>query len=453
MKDLTQGHVFKNLIIYSWPIMIADLLQSLYSAIDAVWVGRLIGPNALAAISASMPITFFLISLLIGLTAATVIMVGQAYGMKDMNFVSQVLVNSFCTILVLVGIMSLTGFIFAEFILKFLNTPPEIIGQAARFIKIIFAGLIFMFAHSWFAGILRGLGDSKTPLLFSAIYVALNISLCPVLILGLGPLPALGIAGSALSTVIAGAIVTLIAFIYLARKNVLFNILKWKYRLNFLIIKKMFLVGLPVSLQMVIVSLSAIVIISIVNRFGPDVIAAYGIGIRIDQFSFIAAMSFGAAASAFTAQAAGADKFHKVPDIAKWTIVLSLSVSALFFLIVLLTRSEIAGIFTSSPGVISHASLYFLFSVFSYFAYSVMFAYQGIIRGTGNTVIPLLFAFISLIIFRALLAWLLVEATSLRETAVWIALLSSSVAGMILNYLYYRSGRWRNNILLNPKNI
>ena len=450
MKNLTEGNVLKNLFIYSWPIMAGDLLQSLYSAIDAFWVGRLLGPDALAAVSSSMPVMFFLISLIIGLSVSTVIMIGQAYGMDDMEFVSKIISNSFITIFSLCLIITVLGTTLAMPMLKFLGTPDTIIKDAHLFLVIIFSGLIFMFTQNWFAGILRGLGDSKTPLIFSCIYVALNIILAPLLIKGWWLFPELKIAGSAAATVISGAVTTLISFIYLARKNVIFNVLKWKFQLNYSIIKNMFTIGIPVTFQMVIVSLSAIAVISFVNRFGPGIIAAYGIGLRIDQFSFIPAMSLGAAASSFTAQAIGAKKEELIREVALWVTILSLAFAAAAFTAINLFPSQITAIFTGDASVISHGAVYFRYITLTYFAYAVMFAFQGIVRGSGDTLPSTLFAFITLIVLRVGLSWALLDKAGMDERGIWIGITASAYLGALLNFWYYKSGRWKNRESLKP---
>ncbi|HDQ25151.1 MAG TPA: MATE family efflux transporter [bacterium] len=444
MKDLTQGSILKNLLIFSWPIVLGDLMHSLYSAIDAFWVGRLIGPEALAAVSASMPVLFMLVSLLIGLAVSTSILAGQAFGAKDTALLSKILVNSFMAIIALTVLFTAAGIALSLPILRLLSTPEEIIHDAQLFLNIIFGGMIFMFVQNWFSGILRGAGDSKTPLIILAFYVALNIILAPALITGWGPFPKLGIAGSALATVISGAVTSAAALVYLARKNPLFNILKWEYRFDPAIVKRILVIGIPVSLQMIIVSLSGLLIISLVNGFGFTTVAAYGIGLRIDQFSFIPAMSLGgSAAAAFAAQALGAGRQEKIPEIVKWVSVLTLSFALFFFVIVNIFPAQITSIFTTDAGVIEKTVPYFRYVTFTYFAFALMFTFQGVIRGSGDTLPSMFFAFITLIIFRAGLGWALSSKTGMNETGIWLAMAVSAYVGMTLNWLYYKSGRWK----------
>lgn len=430
------------------------MLQASYGIIDALWVGRLIGADALAAISASGPIMFLIVALVIGVAIATVIMVGQAYGMGDMKFLEKILVNSYMTVGIMCLIISAFSIIFSGSILKLINTPEVLRADAQAFIVIIFSGLIFMFSFNWFSGVLRGLGDSKTPFILLLVSIGLNIVLAPVLITGaFGLFPKLGVAGSALATVISQFLTTVFAFVYLAKKNVLLNVLKWKYEFDFTIIKKMFQIGIPVSVQMMINAFSAVIIISYVNKFGPNVIAAYGIGMRIDSFSFMPAMSLGSSVSAMVAQHIGAGKDDKIPKIMFNAMMISLAIALFFYIPVNLFPLQIAAMFTNHAPVGPAVATYFHIDSLTYFAFAAMFAIQGVIRGAGDTVPLTVFAFISLIIFRAGIAWALINTTSLNEAGIWIAMTASAYIGVIISFWYYKTGKWKEKALLKMKKI
>jgi putative MATE family efflux protein len=301
-----------------------------------------------------------------------------------------------------------------------------------------------MFSFNWFSGVLRGLGDSKTPFMLLIISIVLNIILAPVLITGaFGLFPKLGIAGSALATVISQLLTTVYAFIYLAKKNVLLNIFKWNYKFDFAIIKKMFAIGVPVSLQMMINALSAVIIVSFVNRFGPSVIAAFGIGMRIDQFSFMPAMSLGSSVTAMVSQHIGAGKQEKIPEIMFNAMLLSLGFALFFFIPVNLFPHQIASIFTSGAPVGAELGTYFRLDSPTYFAYAAMFAIQGVIRGAGDTIPLTIISLITLLIFRAGIVWGLVSFTHLNQSGIWAGMVISIYVGTILSYLYYKYGNWK----------
>ncbi len=448
MKDFTTGSIPKQLAFFAAPIVLGDMLQSVYSIIDAIWVGRLIGPNALAAVSASMPLVFFLVSFVIGLAAATVILVGQAYGAKKMDFLAKVLSNSLITTTILCVVITALSITFANPLLHLLNTPPEIQKDAHTFFIIIIGGICLTFFFNWFSGVLRGMGDSKTPLMLLSISVGLNIILVPFLIKGIGPIPPLGIAGSALATVISNFVAVLIAVFYVLKTNTFFKTFKWNFTADWQIIKKMFGLGIPISLSMIVVSLSAVLIVSLVNKFGVSVTAAYGIGLRIDQFSFLPAMSTGLAVSSMVAQNLGAGKKERVPEILKWALIISLSFGTFFFILVNIFPTFIAQAFTKDAIVAAEAVKYFKIVSFTYFTFAIMFAFQGVVRGAGDTVTMFLITAFSILIFRVPLAYGLAEHTGLKERGIWFGMLFSAGLAVILNIIYYFTGRWKNKVVI-----
>jgi putative MATE family efflux protein len=448
MNNLTEGNILQTLLKYSYPIIIGDMLQAMFSVIDALWVGRLIGSNALAAISAVGPIMFLMVTLVIGVSIATVIMVGQAYGKGDTALLDKILVNSYMTVFVMCLLITAFSIIFIDPLLQFINTPADIRKDARTFIVIIFSGLIFIFSFDWFSGVLRGLGDSKTPFILQVIMLILNVMLAPLLITGTFGLPRLGIAGSALATVISQFITVIIAFIYLAKKNVMLNVLKWKFKPDLAVIKKMFMIGVPVSVQLVINAVSAVIIVGFVNKFGSDVIAGYGIGMRIDQFSFLPAMSLGSAVSAMTAQHIGSGKKDMIPEIMKNAMLISLGFAAVFYIPVNIFSDQIAGIFSGRVQVWDAVRMYWHIDSLTYFAFAMMFAFQGVIRGAGDTVPLTIFAFVSLIIFRTGIAWVLIEKTQLKEVGIWIGMTISVYIGAGISYWYYKASKWNDKTLI-----
>jgi putative MATE family efflux protein len=445
MRDFTKGNVPKQLIKFALPIIAGNLLQSLYIVIDAVWVGRLLGHQALAAVSATFPILFFLISLLIGLSVATNILVGQSYGAKDRETLSKVLTNSFLAVISLSLSISAVSMFFCSPLLDIINTPGSIKPDAYTYLFIVLAGLIFRAAYNWFGGVLRGLGDSRTPLIILLISVVCNIILTPLLILGIGPLPRLGIAGSALGTIASAFISIFFGYMYLIRKNDLLDIRRWKYKLAFPAIKRLFVVGVPASGQIMVRSLSWVALVALVNKFGTTLIAAYGIGIRIDMFAFMPALSVGMAVSSMAAQNIGGRQIERVPVLLHCSVLVSLFFSVLFYCLVNIFPRAIAGVFTSNEEVIRHTIGYIRIVSLDYFLLPFIFSLQGIIRGAGHTHYLLVFTVISMLLVRVPLAYVLAQYTRLQELGIWLGILLSAFTAVMFNYLYYRSQRWFNH--------
>ena len=205
ITDFTEGSIPKHLVMFSIPMLLGNLLQALYNTVDSIWVGRFLGPHALAAVSVGFPVIFALIALVNGVTMATTILVSQYFGARQQERLVKTVTNSLILLVALGLIISVIGVVFRRPLLELINTPPEIIDMASEYLAIYMAGLVGMFLYNVASAILRGLGDSRTPLRFLAYATFLNIVLDPLLIFGLGPIPPMGVAGVALATVIAQA--------------------------------------------------------------------------------------------------------------------------------------------------------------------------------------------------------------------------------------------------------
>ncbi|MFH1368439.1 MAG: MATE family efflux transporter [Elusimicrobiota bacterium] len=448
MRDFTKGSVLEQLIAFSIPMLLANLLQAALGLINAIWVGRLLGHQAFAAVSSTMPIIFFFVSAIIGLTMATNILVGQAFGSKNMAFLAKVLSNSFMSSVVMCVFISALGFMFTPLFLHIMKTPADIVPDARIYLRTMFIGVTFTFIFFWFSGILRGLGDAKTPLYLLIVATVLNIVLVPLLIKGYGPMPGFGIEGAALAPIISNAVMVVLAYFFVLRTHVLLNVHSWDYAVDWYIIKKIFVIGIPMSLQMVLVAMSEIFVVSLVNSFGSSTTAAYGIGMQLDQLSFLPAMAIGMSVSSMAAQNLGAREFDRVKKILKLSILMSLALSTGFFIVIYSFPARIASIFTNEPQVIAITVGYIRIVSISYFFIAVMFALQGVVRGAGDTLYMFLFTLLGLVIIRYPIAVLLIKYTSLREHGIWIAIVLSTIISLALNYWYYRSGKWKNKVLV-----
>lgn len=441
MRDLSEGHVFKLLISFSIPMILGNLFQATYSIIDGIFVGRMLGHQALAAVSISTPLVFFLVAILIGLGMAAIVLVGQAYGAKNHELLSRILVNSFALNLTISLVITLSIILWGRWMLALINTPKELMENAYAFLSWFSSGFVFMVINNWFMGVFRGLGDSRTPLYMTILSVILNIVFIPFLISGIGPIPPLGVKGSALSTVFANMLTTVAGYFYLFRKNHFLHIGRWKWKFDPGIMKRIFSLGLPTSLQILIVSFSGIVLMGLVNLFGADVIAAYGIGLRVENFSILPAMSIGMAVSTMVAQSIGAGKLERVRSITGSAAKFTLSISLAVIIVCMVFPDQIAYIFTSDSTVISHASLYLRIMCWAYLDLSLFFILQSTVRGAGAVNVPLFFSVISMST-RIALAYLLGLHTSLRETGIWVGIFLSTIVGLVMMYAYYKKGGW-----------
>ncbi|MGB9812142.1 MAG: MATE family efflux transporter [Thermovenabulum sp.] len=450
--DFTQGSILKHLIKFSIPLFLGNILQTLYNTVDSIWVGKFLGPNALAAVSVSFPIIFLLISLVMGITMATTVLVGQYKGAKNIDMVKKTINTSMYLLTISAVIISIVGIIFHKPILNIMNTPKEIMESASGYLNIILAGLIFTFAYNAVSAILRGLGDSRTPLIFLFYTTVINIILDPIFIFGIGPIPKMGINGAALATVIAQAISFFLAVNYLNKNNHLLSIKLNELGYDKDITVKIIKIGLPSGIQQTVVSLGMTAMMSIVNSFGPNIVAAWGAASKIDSFAFLPAMSVGLATSSISAQNIGAGKYERVSELLKWAGILSLIISGSITILIYAIPKILLSMFTNDINVLVAGTNILKILGFSYIPFGFMWVVNGIIRGAGATFIPMLISIVSLWVIRIPLAYFLSFHTLLNSNGIWLAMSISSIISTLLSYAYYLSGKWKRSVAVHGLN-
>ena len=446
MQDFTTGNILKHLLTFAWPMLVGNLLQSLYNMADAMWVGRFLGPNALGAVAVSFPIIFALVALLLGLGMATTTLVSQFRGAGDEAGVRKVISNSLRLMAGLSVVLSVAGFFLRGHILDLIGTPIEIRPQATQYLGIFLAGMTTMFLYNIGAAILRGLGDSRTPLKFLAVATVLNIVLDPLLIIGVGPFPRLGIGGAALATVFAQGVSSILVLRHLAVKSGLLKLEgKW-WHFDPRLTKLTFTIGMPAGLQQFIVSIGMLTVTSIINRHGPTVVAAYGAAVRLDQFAHMPAFSVGLAVSAMVGQNLGAGKDRRVREIVRWASLAGGAITGVLAAVAMLMPTIILRLFTDEPAVLLEGTRYLRIVGWSYVPFALLFAINGVMRGAGDTIPVMVITVASLWLFRVPLANYLSGPAGLGSRGIWLANAISPVLSMVLSYAYYLTGRWRSKV-------
>jgi putative MATE family efflux protein len=442
MKDFTTGSIPKLMVTFLVPLLLSNTLQALYLLIDAIWAGRLLGSSGVAIVATGMPVIFFLSSFMAGIVVGASILAGQAFGSRNREKLSDIISSSAIGTLALSASISIPGVIFSGHLLKLINTPPPLMHGARVFLALIIGGMTLSALVQWFSAIMNATGDSRTPLNILLISLVLNTVLAPVLITGAGIMPPLGIAGSALSTITSNLVAAVICF-FVWRRHRLSDIAPFRFCVHGETLRKIAAVGFPLALQMLIVSSSFLFILSLANRFGPDVTAAFGIGSRVDQFAFLATFAVTAAISAMTAQNIGAGRNERIPEIARWGLAISLTIALFFSGTVMLFPDSITALFTREPAITAITRHYFRIAGLSYLALAVLFAYQGVLRGAGDTFGSFLMIAFTMIFLRVPLCYLLSHYTFMRETGLWAGISISSFAGALAFSTYYTSGRWK----------
>lgn len=437
MKDLTRGSEARLIFNFAMPMLLGNLFQQLYNIVDTVIVGNFIGKQALAAVGASFPIVFTMISLIIGVASGGTIVIAQYFGAKQYDKVKRTIYTLYIFLTIASLALTLIGIPLADDIFRLIRLPEELMPEATLYLSIYFSGLIASFGFNATSAILRGLGDSKTPLYFLMISTFFNIVLDLLFIVVFD----WGIAGAAIATVISQAGAFLTAVVYLNRNHRLidFNLPYWKF--DGKIFRQSLRIGLPTGFQHTFISLGMMAIMAIVNTFGTNVIAGYSAALRIDSLAILPAMNFSAALSTFVGQNIGAGKPDRVRRGLISTFLMSSTVSLLVMGIVILFKYRLIGLFTDDTEVIRIGGQYLLIVSSFYLLLTAMFKINGVLRGAGDTLIPMFITLFSLWIIRVPFAWYF--SGIIGETGIWWSQPASWGVGLLLSFGYYLTGRWR----------
>jgi putative MATE family efflux protein len=444
MNDLTTGNERKVIIKFAAPMLLGSLFQQTYNIFDSIIVGQLIGDEALAAVGASFPIIFALISFVIGIASAGTIIISQYYGAKDYENVRKAVDTIFMFVFIASLIIMAVGIGFGQKIFEFTKLPPDVLPQATIYLRTFLMGTVLLFGFNGISAILRGIGDSKTPVYFQVFAAILNIVLDIVFIKYLE----LGIQGAALATVIAQGFTFIVAALYINKTHKLIKIKLWSLGFDKNIFKHSLRIGLPSGLQQTFVALGMIALYRIVNKFDTEVIAAYSVAGRIDGLAMIPSMILGQALSAFVGQNLGAGKIERVKKGLMATLSISIVISILVTIVVVLLRRQLMYLFTTNSAVVDIGEKYLIIVSSCYIIFSVMFSLNGVMRGAGDTLIPMFITLLSLWVIRVPFAAIL--STRFEEIGVWMAVPIAWCVGAIFSFLYYRTGKWKKKVIIKP---
>jgi len=445
-KDLTEGSVPRHLLQLAVPMLLANLLGTSYSIVDAIWIGRFLGKEAIGAVAVSFPVTFIFIGVAAGATIATTVLVSQFYGARNQAMLSKTIGTSFCLTLILGVISAAGGILAAEKILAFLGTPESVVPFAESYLKITLLSLPVMFMHFLISSVLRGMGDTKTPVYFMFVGVTLNAVLDPLMILGIGPFPKMGLDGAAWASLICPIVGLILLVAYLWRKGgALTDGVKF-FSIDAGIAKLIAKIGFPSIIQQTSISFGIATVTSIVNSFGAAAIAGFGVGGRIDSVAFLPAQSIGLAVSTISGQNIGAGRYDRIPLIFKWGVIMTCCITVFFAIIFLSIPEILMTPFTTDPEVIEVGKAYLRIASPAISFFAVMFVSNGIINGAGHTFTTLIFTLIAVWGIRIPFATLL-SKTGLGVKGVWVSYAIGFSFTMCISLLWYRSGRWKKSVV------
>ncbi len=443
--DMTEGRPWEKIIAFTIPMLIGNIAQQLYNTVDSIVVGKYVGDNALAAVGSASPMLNLILVLFVGIAMGASIMVSQYYGSKDRENLSRTVGSS----ITLTAAASLFLMVFVSMIirpvLRLLNTPDSIMDWCAAYLFIWLMGISGSAYYNILCGILRGLGDSLSALIYLLVATVINIILDIWFVAGLN----LGVAGVALATVIAQMISAILCVFKLRKMTDLFD-LKFSYlkpnKENLVMVLRL---GLPSGVTQAIFSLAMVVVQSLTNSFGEMVIAANVIIMRVDGFAMMPNFSFGTAMTTYAGQNVGARKLDRVKQGAKQGTFIAVGTSAVITGMILLLGRHLMAIFTNTAElVVLSANMMGILAV-GYIAMAITQSLSGVMRGAGDTMTPMWISMITTVAIRVPLAYGIAAATRTHELpqgryeCIWVSLLISWILGAAITMICYRMGRWK----------
>ena len=435
--DLTEGKVWKVIVRFAVPLLVGNLLQQFYNITDSIIVGQFLGKEALAAVSASFFIYYFIISLVIGVGSGTTVVISQLFGAKQYQKV-QLAFSSFFIFMLFGGIiLSIAGIIFAEPVFRLTNTPEEVIPQAVAYFRIYIGGTFLFVTFNSIISILRGVGESVRPMLFILITTVLNIAFDLLFILVFK----WGIEGAARATVVSQGIGMCIALAYVNNTHPLLSIKKQDMLFDWKLFKESLKIGLPTSVQQCAIALGLIALLGIVNSFGTNTLTAYGAAGKIDTIITQAILTLSGALAAFCGQNIGAGRLDRVKKGVQFTMYTNIALGLLTFAAVYLFGNEMMRIFTKDIDVVAIGKEYLLIIGGFFIVHGALNVYNGALRGAGDTLFPMITSLVCLWLIRIPLAYYL--SSWLGRNGIWWAIGISITIGLIVTFVYYKMGFWK----------
>ncbi len=442
-NNLTEGSILKSLIILSVPIIFANILQTAYQLTDTFWVGRL-GTVAVAAVSISFPIIFLIISLGGGLAMAGTILVAQYKGKEDRKSVNHITSQTLLMVVIISIILATIGYVLSPFLIKLMGAETAVFASAVSYMKISFIGMIFMFTYMVFQSLMRGVGDVKTPVYIVLGTVLLNLILDPLFIFGYGFIHAYGVTGAAIATIGTQGLAAIIGIALLLKGKHQIQLHLKDLKPDWTLIKKMFRLGFPASVEQSTRALGMTVMTFLVATYGTLTLAAYGIGSRILSFIIIPAFGLSMATSTLVGQNIGAGKTKRAEKITKLSALTGFIVLTIIGILMFIFAKQISAIFI--PGeleTIQSSALFIKIMALTFGFIGIQMALNGAFRGSGNTMISMTLSIISLWVLRFPIAYILSKHTLLAEVGLWIAFPAANILVAIMAIIWFMKGTWK----------
>ena len=454
-RDMTQGAPWKRIMEFAMPMLLGNLAQQLYNTADSVIVGIYVGDNALAAVGSASPILNLLLALFVGIATGAGIVISQRFGAKDREGLSIAIGNCISLAAVATVVIMILGTLVTRPFLELLGTPDSIIDWCTQYLQIFVLGIAGFFFYNMLSGVLRGLGDSFSALVFLLLSAALNVGLDLLFVAKFN----MGVAGVALATVIAQAISAVFCYLKLLRMRDIFDLNLHTIRLIPREALNILRIGIPSGITQAIMAGAGMVVQTLTNAMGETVIACNVIIMRVDGFAMLPNMTFGQAMSVYTGQNVGAAKFDRVHKGVKQGSIMAATISATITVILLLFGRYLFDIFTDTQELIELAVQMMRVLAIGYVCISVTQVLGGVMRGAGDTVTPMWISMISIILLRVPTAYIMAGLTKSAEypnghpISLFTSLLVSWSLGMVISVIVFAAGKWKKKMYLSAEKV
>lgn len=434
---MTEGGIFKNLLFFATPLILGNLLQQMYNAVDSIIVGNYVGSNALAAVGAGASLIYLLIAFSLGASVGAGVIVSQYLGAKEKEGIHKA-VHTAMTISIILGlILTAGGILFSRKLLVMMNTPAEILDDAACYLRIYSCGLIFNVVYNMAAGILNAAGNSRRSLMYLAAAAVVNIFMDLLLIAGLK----IGVAGAAIATNFSQAISCILALWFLFRVPADYRISLKNLRIHKAMALRIIQIGLPTGIQNMVISFSNILIQASINQYGATAVAGFSAYLKIDGFNILPVLSFSMAITTFIGQNYGAGKYDRMKKGMWVTLLMGIVYTVLTGILLLTFSGQIMRLFSEDVGVIVYGQTAMRYFCPFYWILAILHSLAGTVRGTGKSIPPMVVLLVSLCLFRIVWIQLVLPYYTSIE-GIFILYPVSWLVGAVLMILYTWKGKW-----------
>ena len=437
MRDMTAGSPAGHILYFALPLLAGSLLQQLYNMVDSWVVGRYVGDGALAAVGVGFPVLTMFASLFIGLSSGGTVVIAQFFGAGRLDRVRDAVDTIYSAFLASILPLTVLALLAVGPILRLLQVEESAYGEAYLYLMVVCAGLIGSIGYNLNSGILGGLGNSRSTLLFLAAASVMNIVLDLVLVLAFG----LGVLGAALGTIIAQAFSWLFGVVYINRHYPEISLRLLPRKFDRALFGQIMSIGLPAGIQMSLVALGAMVVMGKINSYGKEFTAGYNVGFRLDQLAFLPIQSLSSAVISFVGQNIGAKRLDRARQGIRMTAALSAAWALLMTALLIPLSEPLVAFFSPTPSVIHAGAVYLRCIMPFYFMFAIMFCLNNAMRGAGDSVFPMVDVILSLILVRVpAVYWL---ADHYGPDYMYYGCAVGWTVGLALSLVWYFSGRWK----------